>query len=202
MKAFFGPEAKKKVKEAVVAVEAKTSAELVVTVRARSATYRDVDYLVGVGFSLVALMALLFDPLELNMFLFPPGVLFSFVVGSLFSAQLLSPFVVPESRKRDEVKRSAHAAFHEQRIAGTVSRRGILIYASAIERMVLLVVDVGVPEKKLEAELETARAALEAAFSKGEVSAFVEKMKALGDVLAKEMPRAEDDVNELPDEVT
>ena len=68
--------------------------------------------------------------------------------------------------------------------------------------MVSVVLDVGVPEEKLRAEIEASRVALEAAVAKGDPTLFVEKMAALGDVLARELPRSADDVNELPDEVT
>jgi putative membrane protein len=202
MKAFFTAETKAKVKGAIEAVEAKTAAEIVVTVRERSASYRDVDYLFGFALALASLVGLLFHPLELDERLFPVEVVFAFVLGSVVSAYVFGRYFVPEGRKRAEVVRASRAAFHEQKIAGTKSRLGILLYVSAAERMVSVVVDVGVPEEKLRAEIEASRVALETAVAKGDPTLFVEKMVALGDVLARDLPRTADDVNELPDEVT
>ena len=201
MKAFFTAETKAKVKGAIEAVEAKTAAEIVVTVRERSATYRDVDYLFGFALALASLVGLLFHPLELDERLFPVEVVFAFALGSVVSAYAFGRYFVPESRKRAEVVRASRAAFHEQRIAGTKSRLGILLYVSAAERMVSVVVDVGVPEEKLRAEIEASRGALEDAVAKGDPALFVEKMAALGEILARDLPRNADDVNELPDEV-
>ncbi len=201
MKEFFAAQAKVKVKEAVVAIEAKSSAEIVVTVRERSALYRDVDYLVGAVFGLATLVAVIFDPAELDERLFPVEVVVAFAVGAALSAFAVGTRLVTKIRKRAEVSRAARAAFHDQKIAGTSRRRGILIYVSALEHMVELVTDVGVPDELVRKDLESARVALELAVEKGSLGSFMEKMTSLGELLARELPRGEGDTNELSDEV-
>jgi len=202
MKAFFAPDAKEKLSGAVTELEGGTAAEVVVSVRARSATYRDVDFLTGFGFALVALVVLLFDPLELDERLFPLEVALAFLIGSAVSANVLAPLVLPEKRRRDEVDRAAKAAFVDQKIGATTRRCGLFVYCSGLEGMVKLVLDVGLPEEKLAKELEVARSSLESALRRDDVGAFVAALQALGKALARELPRREDDVNELADEVT
>lgn len=201
MKAFFSPDAKEKLSGAVTGIEGGTAAELVVSVRARSATYRDVDFLTGFGFSFVALLVLLFDPLELDERLFPLEIVVAFVIGTFVSAHALGPLVLPEKRKRDEVDRAAKVAFVDQKIGATTRRCGLFVYASGLEGMVKLVSDVGVPLDKLTSDLEKARTSLEEALRRDDVAAFVTGLEVLGTALARELPRREDDVNELPDEV-
>ncbi len=204
MSPFFQSIAKDKVKAAVQAIEAQTAAEIVVSVRDRSAAYRDVDYLVGFALAVLVLVGVIFHPAELNEHYFPLEVGAAFAFGSAVTAQLwaVKARLVGRERKRAEVGRSAAEQFVVGKIATTRARTGILVYVSAFEHMVELVWDIGVPSAKLAELFGAARAELEAALTRGDVDAFVAKLKELGPALAKDLPRAADDVNELPDEVT
>lgn len=201
MKAFFSPAAKEKLSAAVTGIESGTSAEVVVTVRARTATHRDVDYLTGFGFALVALLVLIFDPMELDERLFPLEISVAFVVGTLVSAYALGPVMLSEKRKREAVDHAAKVAFVDQKIAGTTSRCGLLVFASGVEGMVEVVSDVGIPLDRLGPDLASTRTKLESAIRGDDPKAFVSALEGLGVALARELPRREDDVNELPDEV-
>ena len=205
MHPFFNPLAKDKVKAAVKAVEAQSSVEIVVAVRDRSDTYRDVDYLVGFVASALTLTVVIFHPAELDEHLFPLEVVFAFAFAALVTSQLwtVKSRLVREPRRRAAVEAAAASQFYRGKISATHGRTGILVYVSAFERMVALLPDVGVPDA-LEATLTEARRALEAALIRGDVDGFTRQLEALGPGLAAALPppaRAADNVNELPDEV-
>ncbi|HRG96147.1 MAG TPA: hypothetical protein PLR99_07865 [Polyangiaceae bacterium] len=202
MHPFFDPVAKDKVKVAVKAVEALSSAEIVVAVRDRSDTYRDVDYLVGFVAATLALTVATFHPAELDEDLFPVEVIVAFALAALVSSQVwtVKSRLVHAARRRAAVEAGAASQFYRGKISNTRGRTGILVYVSAFERMVALLPDVGVPDA-LEAKLADTRRSLEAALDRGDVDGFARQLEALGPGLAEALPRAEDDVNELPDEV-
>ena len=60
--AFFTDAARKRVTEAVVDVESRTAAEVVVVVRRSSATWREVDLAAGAAVAFAVLLLLLFHP--------------------------------------------------------------------------------------------------------------------------------------------
>jgi putative membrane protein len=204
MNAFFAQVAKEQVKQAVVAIESKTSAEIVVSVRGRSAAYRDADYLVGFIVAIAVLLTLTFAPVDFNANFFPFEVLAAFALGAVASAHvwLLKALILPRSRKRFEVARGADAYFHEAKLARTRGRTAILVYVSLFERMVCFAFDVGVPQENLKGALDAAQHDLEAALAQADVTQFTKRLTLLATVLEIEMPRAADDENELPDDVT
>ena len=79
-------------------------------------------------------------------------------------------------------------------------RTGVLVFLSLLEGMAELVYDVGVEIHVEPEEHEALRAALERALPEKGV-AVAAALEKLGDLLEPRLPRAEDDVNELPDEV-
>lgn len=202
MTPFLAEEAKSRLVEAVKKVESKTAAELVVCVRARSSLYRDVDVLVGAGLAFVVLLALLFDPIELDERHFPIDVLVAFAVGAFVSRALVGPRLASRARRRAEVEKGAKVELVTQNVTATRRRVGVLVYASAAERMVEIVSDIGISREALGADLDSARASCESAFVAGDVGAFTAALEKLGEGLAKALPREADDVNELPDEVS
>jgi uncharacterized membrane protein len=105
---------------------------LVVSVRGRSTTYRDADYLVGFIVAFAVLLALTFAPLEFNANLFPFEVLAASALGAVASAHmwLLKALSLPRARKRSEVIRAADAYFHQAKLARTRGRTAVLVCIS------------------------------------------------------------------------
>jgi putative membrane protein len=204
MNSFFTQATKDAVKQSVQAIERQTSAEIVVTVRTRSSNYREADYVVGFAFAFSTLAVLTYVPVELNAMWFPLEVLVAFILGVVLTANAwpLKSLVIPRGRKRDEVTLAGSAYFHEQKLARTRGRSAILVYVSLSEKIVHFACDLGVPLDKVGAGLATIQAELEAALSSGDAKGFADRLVALGPLLTKDMPRAADDVNELPDEVS
>lgn len=203
MKSFFADQAKTKVKDAIVAAEKATSAEVVVTVKPRSSEYREVDYTVGATLAFLTLAGLMFHPAELDENWFPVAVLVAFVLGVSLASALwpLKRALLSKARLDAEVGKAAREAFVRMGVHGTTGRTGMLIYVSAFEQRAELVLDLGLNPNKLGEAWTEARARIEAAASRGDVDAFAAAVANIGPALTEVLPRSADDVNELPDEV-
>jgi putative membrane protein len=201
---LFSDELKAKVADAVRAVEAVSSAEVVVAVRRRSSRYREADYLWGFVGALLTLLALLYLPQEFALHWMVPDIVLGFALGTLLSSRwsALRRLLVPAARMRASVERAAKVAFVDLGIARTTGRTGILIYVSVLERLVEVVADVGVLGAKPGKPWDEALARLRGALRGGAAGEqLLGALAALGPTLHDVLPRAEDDVNELPDEV-
>lgn len=204
MKKFFRDETKKLFKETIQHVEAGSSAELVIAVRDRSETYRDIDWLGGAIVALLTLVVVIFHPAELNENFFPIHVLVAFSVGALGISQTwpLKRALVSGSRQKKAVREAARDYFLEARIDRTQDRTGILAFISGFERKVEWVVDAGIDSEALRNMLAQLSPRLDAAVASGDPEAFAREIQTLAPLLASTHPRKEGDVNELPDEVS
>ena len=201
---LFSDELKAKVADAVRAVEAVSSAEVVVTVRRRSCRYREADYLCGFVAALLTLVALLYLPQEFALHWMVPDVVLGFALGTLLASRwsALRRLLVPAARMRSAVGRAAKVAFVDLGISRTSGRTGILIYVSALERLVEVVADVGVLGAKPGKAWDEAVARLGGALRTGAAGErLLGALAALGPALRDALPRADNDINELPDEV-
>ena len=179
-----------------------SAAEVVVSVRRRSAGYRHANLLAGAAVAFAGLAAMLFSshPFRLSTILIDP-----FVVGLLGGAAVeLLPQVkrvlTPRRMRRREVERAARATFVERGIHATRDRSGLLVYISWLEREIVLVPDRGLERALATHRLDEATARLAAAMPRGG-AAVAAVLEELAPVLGAAVPRRHDDVNELPDAV-
>ncbi len=203
-RAFFLPEAKARTAEAIRAVEAQTCAEVVVAVRKSSRTYRHTDYLVGFLFAVSTLLLLLFLPQEFHLYTIPADVLLAFVSGAVLSANAapLRRALTSKALQRAAVEEAAKAAFVDLGVSRTSGRHGVLVFASFLERRVVVVPDVGIDQGAMGPAWPAAVQALEASVKGAPtVDRFLEALAGLGPVLGKAHARQADDVNELSDEL-
>jgi putative membrane protein len=199
---FFTDDTKARAAEAVKAIEARTSAEVVIAVHARSGDYSHTDYLVGFALSFVTLVAMLYLPQEFPLETFPPGSAVSFLVGALVcrSVPALRRVLSGRAPREKNVRTAARAAFVDLGISRTRGRTGLLVFVSLFERQVEVVPDTGVDPAALGPEWIQALAGLNAALARSSDPApFFQALHALTPPLERVLPRAQDDVNELPD---
>lgn len=199
---FLDDRAKVRAVTAVKSFEAQTSAELVITVKKQADTYPQGPMLLGVLFASAALCVLLFYPRDFSVAMMPLDVTIAFAVGYGL-ARLLPPVgraLVPATRQRSAVDVAAKAAFVDLGVTRTSGRTGLIVYVALYERMVSVVCDVGVTQEAKAAAVG-ARPALEDAVRRLDVGAFAATLEALGPMFATTMARAEDDVNELSDDI-
>jgi putative membrane protein len=203
-KRFSSREAKDDVKKAIVEVESQTSAEIVVAVRPKVAHYRHVDYLVGFVVALAALLVFLFAPTQFEIVTMPIETLAAFVIGAVISAHVppLRRLLTSRGLIDKRVHDAARGAFVDLGVTKTSGRTGILVFVSVYEQKIEVVPDIGVAVSTLGPGWDAAKEALARAARCGpDLDAFLVALRSLGPVLGKAMPRAADDVNELPDEV-
>lgn len=201
---FYEERARSDTRATVQEIEAQTSAEIVVALRRVSGSYRDADYLAGFLLALIALLVMLFADHTFPLLSFPAGMIGAFALGAFFSngiAPLRRALTTP-SRRRAQVRTAARAAFVDQGISRTQGRTGILVFVSLFEREVEVVADLGVDPVLLGDDWTRAITALRASMTpRPAFDHFRVALRGLTAPLAHAMPRAEDDVNELPDEV-
>src|SRR5262249_47824779 len=97
----------------------------------------------------------------------------------------------------------ARVTFFDKGIRRTKNRTGVLVYVSLVEREVVVLADDGVMRAVSAAEWDKATGAIAAVVRENKDALMLAKQIAtLGNVLARRLPLAADDVNELPDEVS
>lgn len=201
-RAFFEDATKAKAAEEVKAIEARTAAEVVISVRRTSGHYRHTDYLVGFALALVALLAMLFLPPEFDLEIFPVGLVVSFALGAVLTPRLpaLRRRLTSRELQEESVRTAARAAFVELGVSRTTGRTGLLVCVSLFERRVEVVPDVGVDTAAMGEEWTQALAKLSAAVASSESpEPFFEALRLLAPPLERVLPRSADDINELPD---
>ncbi len=194
---FFAASTSVTVEEAVRAVEECTAAELVVAARHRAASWTAVDVAVGAAAGFVTILLLLFHPYEFPIVGMPLAVLVVFGLGWWLSSSLWSwkRRLLRRRAVDDAVATAAKAAFVDLGVSRTSGRTGLLVVFFLLERRVELVADIGVDPLPL---AET-KATLQTAFAGLDLPGFIAALRALGPILAVQLPRSSDDVNELPD---
>ena len=203
---FLKPEAKKKLKAAVEAVENRSAAEVVVAVRPWSGMYRHVDYLGGTVLAYAGLIYMMYADRVFSLLAILINTAILFAVGALLVALILPVRRLLTGSKRldHNTETAARAAFYNLGVASTRDRSGILVYVSLAEMRCRVVEDVGVKAKVDEGEWKKAASAVEASVRVGGlgpegVDRLARAIEAMGPQLEKALPRRADDINELPD---
>jgi putative membrane protein len=208
------------VSAAVSAAEANTAGEIVTVVTDRSDGYTDVALVWAAAVTFTAIAALTFWPdfyLGLvdrllgkwNADWTPRGLFgLALFVGILKFAgmwliQLWQPlkfFLIPGPIKSRRANARAVELFKVGAERRTTGRTGILIYLSMRERRAEIVADEAITSKVAPEVWGEAMAAMLVELKRGSCGAgMVAAVERVGKVLAEHLPRAEGDVNELPD---
>jgi putative membrane protein len=203
-KPFLTDESRKTLADAVEAVEARSSAELIVAVRPRSASYLYAALLAGIAAGLATLAFLLFSPWEFGLawFLVDPVVAGAVAVLAALRVPTLTRLLTRPRARRERVVAAARSTFLEKRMHRTAGRTGILLYVSVLEREAAVVVDLGVEPLAGTEVWRQAVAAIENTVRRGgDAGELAGKIRELGEILAPALERSAADVDELPDEV-
>jgi uncharacterized membrane protein len=177
--------------DAVRAVEAASAAEVVISVRERSGSYRDAALLAGGAAAFLTLLVQLFSPWEFSLVAIQLAPAVTGAVFAMLAARMppVLRALTPHAERARRVRTSALATFHERGVDGTRERSGLLVYVSLLERTAELVPDRAVlaaaGEKALQAVADRIRAAAHAQDAAGVAAAI----RTLADVLAPVLPR-------------
>jgi len=201
MKRKLDPAIAASITDAVRAVEKSSSAELVVEVRPRSGSYAHAEGRFAAVVAFGALLFALFSPWEFDPEWVPVGVLFAYIFGVALarSSNFIRRLLTTHRDREARVRAAAATAFVEQGVGNTRHETGLLAYFSMLERRIELIADRGilnaVPNLEWNQVVASAR----------ERGATVEDLGAviigLQAILARYLPAAADDIDELPNEV-
>ncbi len=204
MPSFLSDEATAALTGAIKAIEARSSAEVVITVKARSGRYGHVGLCCGALAAFAALAFLLYSPWGFSSWsiLLDPLIVGLLVGLTCRKSVALARLLTPAGARAERALQAARATFFQKGMRHTSGRTGVLVHVSLLERRVSVLPDSGVTSTVPGEAWDEAVAAIEQAVAAGQDGvAVAEKILALGNVLEPALPRAEDDVNELPDEV-
>jgi putative membrane protein len=203
-KPFLTDESKAALSDAVRAVEAASSAELVIAVRPRTGSYLHADLGFGILMGLAALAVLLFSPrIFAPVWVLVDPVLAGALAGLAASrSHLLRRAFTRRRTLRGRVELAARSTFIERRVHSTSGRTGILLYISLLEREAAVVVDLGVEALAATDAWRAAVGEIENAVRRGASGTGVAaKIRELAAVLGPILERSSADVDELADEV-
>jgi putative membrane protein len=203
-KPFLTQESKTALSEAVRAVEASCSAELVIAVRARTGSYLHAGLIFGVLAGLVTLAGLFYSPTVFAplWFLIDPLMVGGLAGLAASRSAWVGRAFTPWRWRRERVETAARSTFVERRVHSTSGRTGILLYVSVREREAAFVVDIGVePLAATEGWRQATGEIEQAVRNKEDGVAVAARIRGLAALLEPVLIRGENDVDELPNEV-
>ena len=208
------------VSAAVAAAESHTAGEIVTIMAERSDSYHDVALVWSAFAAFLALGVLSLAP-QFYLGLIDrftgtwqsdwhPGQIFALALFAasakflgMWLIQLWQPLrlaLVPGPLKHARVRNRAVTSFKIGAERRTHGRTGVLIYLSLAERRAEIVADEAIAAHVAPEMWGEAMATLVGGIRRGDAAAgLVGAVEQVGAILARHLPRAEDDVNELPD---
>lgn len=194
---------REQIRATVAAIELRTAAEIVVAVQPRSQTHALPSVALGVAAAIGVQALLLFSEPEFPLDWFIALPLAAGVLAALLGRLTwLQRHLTPASLRRRDVLLAGQAAFYRRRVGHTRDRVGVLVFLALDEGQCEVVADTGVLRARPVEAYDEAVAALDRAIARGaDPAAIVAALRGLGDVLARCLPRTDDDAPGLDDEV-
>jgi putative membrane protein len=202
---YLDADAKKALTAAIQQIEARSSAEVVIVVRRRSAPAWGAALVALAVAALATLAVELFAPwtFDLIWILIDPVLVGAACAVAALRVPWLARHLSLRRAQRRSAEVAARVAFFDKGIRRTRDRTGILVYVSLVEREAVVLADDGVMRAVPPEEWAKALETLAATVGEGATAeSLASHIAALGDVLEPALPRRADDVNELPDEVS
>lgn len=195
----FDATAAERLRAGVRAVEQASALEVVVRVVPWSGSYRDVRWRTAALLAFAALVAMVFAPVIIGDMLALVLVLLAGAVGWLVAGRpAVTRWQTSTGRRAEQVLRAARACFHEEAVAVTRGRTGVLLYASVLEDRALTLRD-----HPLEGRAPLAEWGAIDRLGRPDGSDLRDRLDgmlgALGTLGARVAPPRADETNELPD---
>lgn len=212
----FNDQQQQRVNRVVGEAESRTSAEIAPVVATASGRYDRPEDVAGLWVAVAAVLTtwlVLPDrpetagswggwPLWVHLVCLAASVFGGFVVGATVASRVgwLRRLFTPGKQMREEVETAARTAFFDSRVHHTAGATGLVVYISLYERMASIVADRAILEELGQEAIDEMVGALTGRLAGGEVcEALCETIDEIGERLSTVLPRAADDVNELPD---
>ena len=201
MKRRFDKDASERIAKAVAEIEKDTDAELVIVIRARSASYRHANYLFGAIVAFVGLLFALFSPFVIPAILVPIDVVLLFAIGAFVSSRTpsLQRLFTSKKFRASAARQGAAAMFYEAGIANTKAENGLLIYLSLLEAQTEVIADRGILKAMPPLPWNTALHELNELAHQCDTDKLIQSLRKLGSLLATHLPATGENPNELVD---
>jgi putative membrane protein len=191
-----------RVRDAVIAAEAKTSGEIFTVVAEESDDYRFIPILWATLAALVVPLPLIFFTLWAASLIFSIQLGVFVVLAVVLSLPAVKMAVVPSSVKRTASRALAGRQFLAHGLTATEARTGVLIFLSLAERHAEIIADTGIAAKVDASVWDAAMDALLAEVRAGRLAGgLIAAVEATGAVLAQHFPPRPEDRDELSNDV-
>ncbi len=200
--AVLHDEAERRVHEAIVAVEKRTSGEVVPVVLGRSDAHPVGEWRSAAAFAFfgsVLLEGMLPWHSPMLLILWQVGLA---VIGFGLARQFVGwkRLFIAEKRATAVAIEQASLEFHRLELQRTEGRTGVLIFVSLFERRVIVLGDTGIHAKVGDAHWLKTRDAVLAGIDRDDLAAgLIDGVRAAGEVLNAHFPVQDGDRNEVPD---
>ena len=186
-------------------IEAKSDVEIVVVFSRKSAEYLDIPWKLSVALCwlLMCLLFLLdFRPTLGALCIDLPIILY----GGQWIIHKVPSFwrhLITKKRKLAHVQKSAAAAFQAEKIYGSPHRNGILIYLSALEDRIEVLLDGGLWGKLPLVDIQTLawKSQSDDPHLLGSTDDFLKSLRELGDLCTQHHPLKREKINHIPNAV-
>ncbi len=205
---FFSTEEQKRIRDAVHNAELKTSGELVPMLVCESHPY-PLAAIRGGALAALVVALLLTAPVggmfwlgSCNLWVFLGLFLPVFWIAHLVigRSHRLKRWFLFGSEMDAEVQNTAFAAFFRERLYKTRDENGILIFISLLEHRAWIIADNGISERIPHEQWQDAVSVITRGIQeKKQCQALCQAIDMIGDILEKEFPVRDDDMNELHD---
>ena len=201
-RAWLDPRAERALTAAAAQIEASSAAEVAIAIRRSARSWPHVPIVAGFAAAWATLAFMLFsDPVfPLFAFLLDPLLAGVIVGGAATFGSWPIRMLTSTSALRQAATRAARATFVARGVHRTRERSGVLIYCALAERVAVVIADTGVERAMTLPALLAWETQINAAIPRGGL-ATAEAVSAMALTFAAAMPRAHDDINELPDEL-
>lgn len=193
-----------KLVESVEQLEAVSSVELVVVASQSSGNYLDIDRQNGFLASALMLLVAIYSPWHFAPEMLLLWLVTAYIIGIVITSKLtfLRWQLSTATRRKAQVDFAARNYFVEKRVSYTRDRTGLLLYLSRFEKLGVLIADAGIEAKVPQSIFNTLEHDWAGCKSVEELqNAVLKGLEKLRVPLGEALPRAEDDTNELPNEV-
>lgn len=200
---FFDDTVKQRTTEAIRRIEEQTAAEVVVALRPRASFYLPTSLAAGAVCALLAFAVMWWGPGVYDVRTIPLDAALIFLVTAavVHLSDTLKRTFTPRRVRDRAVQALGRRLFDELGIERTRDRTGLLVCISLFERDATVVLDRGIDRAGLGQAFDSIEAGLKGAIHERNVNAFLDTLLALGPPLGAQLPRKEDDENELSDTV-
>ena len=201
---FLSDDSKAAMVSAIKAVEARSSAEVVIAVEPRAHSYIHVGLAAAIVAATAFVAFLLFSPWPFPLWQFLAMPLAGGTTVGLVVARVpaLGRAFSGLAARNAAVEKAAAASFFERGVRLTSDRVGILVFVSLYECQARVLCDVGVTDAVPTEDWANAIARVTETVSAGQDgAALAGRIEDLADILEPALPRSDDDINELADEV-